>query len=63
MCGIAEVLSGIVECGCNERNGTTEYPEHTEVREMGRVGPSGTDPYLMKMPPLRVGGSQEMGSS
>ena len=50
-----------VECGWNERNGTTEYPEHTEVRQIGRVGPSGTAPYRMKMPPLRLGGVEGMG--
>jgi hypothetical protein len=52
-CGIAGVFEwNVVEYGWNERNGTTENPEQTEERQMGRAGPGGTKPYRMKMPPL-----------
>jgi hypothetical protein len=46
ICGIARVFEwNLVEYGWNERNGTTEYPEQTEERQMGRAGSGGTEPY------------------
>jgi hypothetical protein len=65
MCGIAEVFGGIVECGWNERNGTTEYPEHTEASANGESRAEWNRPIPDEdtSPPLCLGGRQEMGNS